>query len=155
MKNLIENVQIVEAIAPQAGAAITGDYISLKKAGHVTVLVHVAQANAAPVAITIEQATVVAGTDSKPLAKDVPIYLVADAGTSDLWVRQTDGVAFTTSATLKHKMVAFEIDAEDLDVAGGFDCITVKTAASDATNITSALYVVSGLRYGPGSVIAD
>lgn len=153
--NLIENAQIVEAIAPQAGAAITGDYISLKNASHVTVLVHVAQANAAPVAITIEQATAVAGTGSKALATDVPIFLVADAATSDVWVRQPDGVAYTTTAALKHKLVAFEIDAEDLDVANGFDCITVKTAASDAANITSALYVVGGLRYGPKSVIAD
>ena len=41
--NLIEKVKIVEAIAPQAGAAITGDYVSLKKAGHVTVVVDIAQ----------------------------------------------------------------------------------------------------------------
>lgn len=54
--NLIEKVKIVEAIAPQAGAAITGDYVSLKKAGHVTVVVDIAQGHADPVAITIEQA---------------------------------------------------------------------------------------------------
>lgn len=155
MKNLIENTQIVEAIAPQAGAAITGDYISMKKAGHVTVLVHINQANAAPVAITLEQATAVAGTGSKALVTEVPVFLVADAATSDTWVRQTDAVGFTTSADLKHKIVAFEVDAEDLDVANGFDCLTVKTAASNAANITSAVYVASKLRYGPASLIAD
>lgn len=153
--NLVENFQIVEAIAPQAGAAITGDYISMQKANHVTVLVHIAQANAAPVAITIEQATAVAGTASKALATAVPIYLVADAATSDLWVAQTAAVAYTTTATLKHKLVAFEIDAEDLDVANGFDCITVKTAASDATNITQAAYICGKLRYGTASLITD
>ena len=153
--NLIEKTQIVEAIAPQAGAAITGDYISLKNAGHVTVLVHVTQATADPVAITIEQATAVGGTGSKAITNAVPIYLVADAATSDVWVRQTDAVAYTTSATTKHKLVAFEIDAVSLDVAGGFDCITVKTAASHATNLTSAVYVLSDLRYGPGTAIAD
>jgi hypothetical protein len=153
--NLIEKTQIVEAIAPQAGAAITGDYISMKKAGHVTVLVHIAQGHADPVAITIEQATAVAGTGSKPIAKDVPIYLVADAAASDVWVAQTAGVAYTTSAALKHKLIAFEINAEDLDVAGGFDCITVKTAASNALNVTSAVYVLSDLRYGAGTAIVD
>ncbi|NLW80516.1 MAG: hypothetical protein GXY42_02425 [Desulfovibrionales bacterium] len=154
--NLIEKVKIVEAIAPQAGAAITGDYVSLKKAGHVTVVVDIAQGYADPVAITIEQATKVDGTGSKPLAVDVPIYLVADAATSDAWVRQTDDVEFTTSATLKHKLVAFEIDASALDVAGGFDCVTVKTAASNALNLTQAYYVLSDLRYGVGaSVIVD
>lgn len=153
--NLVENFQIVEAITPQAGAAITGDYISLKNANHVTVLVHIAQGHADPVAITIEQATAVAGTGSKAIAKDVPIYLVADAATSDLFVAQTPGVGLSSGAALKHKIIAFEIDAEDLDVAGGFDCLTVKTAASNALNLTSALYVVSGLRYGNKSLIAD
>lgn len=146
--NLIEKAKIVEAITPQAGAAITGDYVSLKNAGHVTVLVHIAQGHADPVAITIEQATAVAGTGSKPITNAVPIYLVADAATSDSWVAQTAAVAYTTSAALKHKLVAFEIDASSLDVAGGFDCITVKTAASNALNVTSALYVLSDLRYG-------
>lgn len=154
--NISENVKIVAAIAPQAGAAITGDYVSLKKAGHVTVVVDINQANAAPVAITIEQATKVDGTGSKPLAVEVPIYLIADAATSDEWVRQTDDVAFTTSAATKHKLVAFEINACDLDVAGGFDCVTVKTAASHADNVTQASYILSALRYGVGSsVVVD
>lgn len=154
--NISENVKIVAAIAPQAGGAITGDYVSLKKAGHVTVLVDINQANAAPVAITIEQATAVAGTGSKALAVDVPIYLVVDAATSDEWVRQTDDVEFTTSAATKHKLVAFEINACDLDVAGGFDCVTVKTAASHADNVTQASYILSALRYGVGaSVVVD
>ena len=146
--NLIEKTKIVEAIPQQAGGAITGDYVSLKNAAHVTVVVNVKQATADAVAITIEQATAVAGTGSKPIAKNVPIYLVADAATSDAWVRQADGVAYTTSAAAKSKWVAFEIDAADLDLAGGFDCLTVKTAASHATNVTVGFYVLSDLRYG-------
>ncbi|NCC76951.1 MAG: hypothetical protein EOM08_11015 [Clostridia bacterium] len=147
--NLIEKVKIVEAIAPVVGtSAAAGDYISLKNAGHVTVLVHVTQANAAPVAITIEQAKAVAGTDSKIITNAVPIYLVADAATSDAWVRQTDAVAFTTSAATKHKLVAFEIDAASLDQANGFDCICVKAAASDTANLVAAQYILSDLRYG-------
>jgi len=154
--NLVENAKIVEAITPQAGAAITGDYISMQNASHVTVLVHIAQGHADPVAITIEQATKVDGTGSKPLVKEVPIFLVADCATSDAWVRQTDAVALTTSAALKHKIIAFEIDAEDLDIAGGFDCLTVKTAASNALNLTSAMYVCGKLRYGAEkSLIVD
>lgn len=154
--NLIENAQVVEAIHPQtAGNAITGDCISMKKAGHVTVLVHITQANAATSEITLEQATSVSAGDAKAMAKDVPIFLVADCATSDLWVRQTDAVAYTTSATLKHKLVAFEVDAEDLDVANGFDCLRVKVGASNVANLVAAQYVCGKLRYGPASVIAD
>ena len=154
--NLVENFKIVEAIAPQAGAAITGDYVSMKNASHVTVVVNINQANAATVAITVEQATSVDGTGSKALAVDVPIFLCADAATSDALAAQTPGVAYTTSATLKHKIVVFEIPAEALDVANGFNAITVKTAASNAANITQASYILSGLRYGAAkSVITD
>ena len=147
--NLIEKVKIIEAIAPVVGtSAAAGDYISLKNAGHVTVLVHVTQANAATTAITIEQAKAVAGTDSKVITNAVPIYLVADAATSDAWVRQTDDVDYTTDATLKHKLIAFEIDASSLDLANGFDCITVKAGASNVANLISAQYILSDLRYG-------
>lgn len=151
--NLVENFQIVEAIAPQVGAAITGDYISLKNVNHVTVLVHITQDNAAPVAITLEQATAVAGTGSKAITKTVPVFLVADAATSDLFVAQTPAVGFTTDAAVKHKIVAFEVRAEDLDE--GYDCLTVKTAASNAANLTSAVYIAGGLRFGNKSLIAD
>lgn len=149
--NLIEKAKVVSAFKPQAGgSAIAGDYISLKNAGHVTVLVHVNQANAATVAITIEQAKAVAGTDSKAIANEVPIYLVADAATSDAWVAQTAAVSYTTTDTLKEKLVAFEIDAASLDLANGFDCICVKAGASNAANILSAQYILSDLRYGSG-----
>ena len=78
--NISENAHIVSAIAPQAGgSAIVGSYINLKNATHVTIMVHVNQANAAPVALTIEQAKAVAGTGSKAITEPVQIYLVDDA----------------------------------------------------------------------------
>ena len=154
--NISENTHIVSAFKPQAGgSAIVGDYINLKNASHVTVLVHVNQANAATIALTIEQATAVAGTGSKAITEAVPIYLVADAATSDVWVRQTDAVSYTTSAALKEKLVAFEVDVSTLDIAGGFDCLCVKAGASDAANIVSATYVMTGERYHGRSAIVD
>ena len=154
--NISENTHIVSAFGPQAGgSAIAGDYISLKNASHVTVLVHVTQGNASTVALTLEQATAVAGTGSKAITEAVPIYLVADADTSDVWVRQTDAVSYTTSAALKTKLVAFEVDVNTLDTNGGFDCLCVKAAASNAANILSAQYIVTGERYHNTSMIVD
>lgn len=93
--NISENTHIVSAFGPQAGgSAIAGDYISLKNASHVTVLVHVTQGNASTVALTLEQATAVAGTGSKAIAEAVPIYLVADADTqSSLVTSPSDSLA--------------------------------------------------------------
>jgi len=137
---LPEVTKIVEAITPQAGAAITGDYVSLKNVHRAFVVVHVNQAEVNTMAISIEQATVVAGGDTKVITVVVPIWANEDCAASDALVRQTDAVNFTTSAAQKHKVVVFQIDPSILDLANGFDCITVKTGASNAGNLTSAMY---------------
>jgi hypothetical protein len=154
---LPEQCKIVEAITPQAGAALTGDYVSMKNAHRAFVLVHINQAAANTVAITIEQATSVAAGGSKAITTAVPIWADEDCVTSDALVRQTDAVAFTTSAATKHKLVIFQIDAATLDDANGFDCITVKTGASNAGNITAATYILETRYPGatPPSAIVD
>ncbi len=145
--NIAETAKLVEALKPQAGGALTGAYVSLKNYSKAFVVVHINQANAATMAITIEQATVVAGSDSKVITKNVPIWVNADCVATDTLVRQTAGVGFTTDAGQKDKLVVFEIDPAQLDVEAGFCCITVKTAASNAANITEAFYLLTEGRY--------
>ncbi|KJR48408.1 hypothetical protein UF75_1206 [Desulfosporosinus sp. I2] len=148
MSYIPEKNKPIEAISPQAGAGITGTYVSLSNSGKCYVLVHINQASAEPVEITIEQATDIEGAGSKALTNVVPIWADQDCAASDSLVRQTDAVAYSTSATLAHKLVVFQINPAQLDVTNGFDCITVKTAASDPTNITAAQYIHSDLRFG-------
>lgn len=138
--NLPQVCKIVEAITPQAGAAITGDYVSLKNAHKCWIVVHVNQANAATMAITIEQATAVAPSGSKAITVVVPIWSNLDCAASDTLVERTAAVSYTTDAGVKQKIIIFEIDPATLELSGGFDCITVITAASNAANITSAVY---------------
>lgn len=155
---LPENCKIVEAIVPQVGAAITGDYVSLKNADKCFVVVHVAQGNAAQMTISIEQASGVAPTGSKPITVVVPIWSNLDCAATDTLVRRTDAVNYQLDVALKHKVVVFQIDPSFLDIANGFDCITVKTGASHADNITEAMYYLTGLRYQqatPPSAIID
>jgi len=154
--NLTGKSHPVLAIAPQAGgSAIAGDYISMKKTEHVTIEVIVAQGNATPPAITLHQATEVAGTGNKALAKDVGILLVASAAASDVVVKQTSGVAFTPGAALANKIVIFEVPVDALDIDNGFDCIQVRAGASNALNLISATYWCSGERYHGKSKIVD
>jgi len=145
--NILEEAKLVEAITPQAGGAITGAYVSLKNYAKAYVIVHINQAAANTVAISVEQATTVAGGGSVVITKAVPIWADLDEAASDALVRATDAVNYTTDAGVKHKVIVFEIDPALLNVAGGFDCITVKTGASAAGNITSALYLLVGARY--------
>jgi hypothetical protein len=140
MINLPEGLKPIEAITPQAGAAITGYYISLKNAVRVYVVVHINQAAANTVGITLEQATSIAAGATTPITVSVPIWANEDCVASDRLVEQTAAVGFTTSAAQKHKMVVFEVDPATL--APTFDCLTVKTGASAAGNITSAMYYV-------------
>jgi len=155
MCNIPECCKPVEAITPQAGGVIIGAYVSLRDAEKCFVLVHVNQANAATMGITIEQATDVTGTGSKAITYAVPIWADQDCAATDALVRQNDAVAFTTSATLKRKLIIFQIDPSHMDVNNGFDCITVKTAASDVSNITAAQYILSDLRYGGSTPPSD
>ncbi|MBU2548370.1 MAG: hypothetical protein KKB20_08180 [Proteobacteria bacterium] len=156
---LPEQAKMIEALEPAADAAgRTGAYVSLKNAGRAFVVVHIDQGNAATVALTVEQATAVAGTGSKALTNNAPIWANQDCAAGDTLVRQTDAKSFTTSAAVKHKMVVFQIDPASLDVANGFDCITVKSGASNEANITQALYILTDLRYAqatPPSAIED
>lgn len=138
---LPEQYKIVEAMPNATDAAgRTGDYVSLKNALMAYVFVDIKQGNAATIAITIEQATAVAGTASKAITVAVPIWSNLDTAASDTLVRRTDAVAYTTDAGVKNKQVIFQIDPATLDLAGGFDCITLKTGASDVANLTSATY---------------
>lgn len=158
-KTFSQNLPPIEAIAQgSTGDAnpLDGDYISMKNAPNgVAVVVHIDQANAATIAISINQATAVAGTGAKALANSVPIFTNLDCAAGDLLTRQTDAVSYTTDAGVKHKIVIFEIRPEDLDVANGFDCISVSCAQSNAANLIGAVYVPLGRRYANESMIAD
>lgn len=155
-----EGVMEVNAVRPQAGGAITGDYISLKNVNMAWVVVTIYQDTADQVAITIEQATDVSNslTDSKAITNVVPIFANEDCASSDAFTRQTDAVSFTTSvADDVIKKVIFQIDPALLDVNNDFDCITVKTAASDVTNLTEAHYLCE-MKYKkevPPTIITD
>ncbi|MFA6165394.1 MAG: hypothetical protein WC700_02175 [Gemmatimonadaceae bacterium] len=156
--SLSENMKIVELLAPAADAGgRTSDYISLKNYIKAFIVVHITQGNAATIALTPKQATAVAGTAVKVLANAVRIWSDLDTAASDTLVARTAAVDYTTDAGVKNKIVVFEIDPETLDVAGGFDCITVLTGASNVANITQAMaYLVP--RYAqatPPSAIVD
>lgn len=145
---LLEQGNVVNLLGPAADAAgRTGAYVSLKHAHKASIVFKVTQGNAATILITPLQASAVAGTGSKALSADVPIYVNLDTAAGNDWVRVADGKNYTTDAAVKIKQVRFDINPDALDVANGFDCIGVSTGASNAANITSADAVLGPLRY--------
>jgi hypothetical protein len=151
--SLPQQLKAVIGLAPAADAGgRTGTYVTLKNAHKAFIIVQITQGNAATVALTPFQAKNVAALSEKVLSNVVAIYANLDTGASDLLVRATDAVNYTTDAGVKNKMIVFEIDPGSLDTNNGFDCITIKTGASNAGNITSALYLLGPHRY-PGAAM--
>jgi hypothetical protein len=150
--------KIVQALKPAADAGgRTGVYVSLKGYEEAYLVVSIDQGNAATIALTPYQAQDVSATGEKVLG-NVPIWADQDCAASDLLVRQTDAANFTTSAAVKQKVVVFKIAAAALDVANGFKAVVIKTGASNAANITSAMWLLVGARYaqeGPPSAIVN
>lgn len=136
---LPEELKLVSLLAPAADAAgRTGAYVTLKNCFRAYIVVHMTQGNAATVALTINQASAVAGTGAKVITNTVRIWSNLDMAASDALVSRTAAVNYTTDAGVKLKMVVFEIEPVALDLDNGFDCITVATGASNAANITAA-----------------
>jgi hypothetical protein len=142
-----EKVHVVDVLTPAADASgRSSDAVSLKNAsGPVIVEASINQGNAATVAVTLQQCTAVDGTGAKALTVNVPIYVSQDVGgaSGDVLTRQSDGVAFTTSAALTRKTIRFVVDPSTLDLANGFDCLRFTTGASNAANITAGRVIVA------------
>ncbi|MEN6567193.1 MAG: hypothetical protein ABFC57_12935 [Veillonellales bacterium] len=142
MQCLPENCKIITALAPAADAAgRTGAAVSLKNVNRAWVLFNVTQGNAATINLSVQQAASIAGTP-KALTNATQIWANVDVSANDTLVRQTNDVSFTTDAGVKNKLVAFQINPTELDTANGYDCITVVTGASNAANITSAMFIL-------------
>lgn len=137
-----ENGAFVTALNPAADAAgRTSVYFSLKNAKKALFVVDITQGNAATVALTLSQATTVAGGNAKALSAVQRIWATEDISTTVVPTQQTAAASYTTGAALATKKVLIEIDPATLDVAGGFDCIAITTGASNAANITACTLV--------------
>jgi hypothetical protein len=139
--SLAEWFSIAEALPPAADAAgRTGAYVKVGKADKVYLVYHINQGNAAQVALTPQQAQDTSGTNAKPISA-TQIWSNEDEVTSDLLTKQVNAANYTTSAATKHKVVIFEISPQDcMDMANGFNTIAAQTGASNAGNITAAMF---------------
>lgn len=140
----------VEVLNPATDAAgRTGKWIHALAAAKYAIVVHITQGNAATVQLSVLQATKNDGTGSKAIGSNVKIFANLDTSTSDALAAQADATTFTTDAAVKNKLVVLEVEASQLDLANGFDHLTVSTGASNVANITQAEVIPLGMRY-PG-----
>lgn len=138
---LPQNLPLAEVLNPAADAAgRTGFYVNTKFAHKLFFVAHITQGNAATVALSVLQATSAAGAGSKALANNARIWANLDTATkANVLTRQADAVSFTTDAAVKNKVVVIEVDPAMLDLANGFNFVTISTGASNVANITQAM----------------
>ena len=159
---------IIPAIVPlDLQTARDGDWVSLKNAKGCLVVVFKGAGTAGDdPSITIEQASDVAGTGAKVLNAITEFYKKIGTLTSvGTWtkVTQTADELVTVDAVSAEAegLWAFNVEADQLDVDNGFDCIRVRVAdVGTNAQLGCALYLLHGLRYGDApdgliSAIAD
>lgn len=155
-KLFAETHQVVSGFVPtESGAAETGDYVSFKNFNRCTVIYFTDSGIAGDdPTLTFSQATLVDGTDDKPLTVVTTIHHKADADLTTLGVNtkvsQTAAATFTdaTHGELQ-KIYQIDVTAEELDVANSFTCMRVSVADTGTTGQEAAmLYIMSEPRYG-------
>lgn len=145
---LSEQVKFVTGLDSVVPSTSTPDYVSLKNWERICIII--LQKNATTVtgsAITVKQATAVAGTSEKAVSF-TKAYRNVDTGAADVLSEFTvTSDTFTTqSVNSKNAMYVIEIKAEDLDVNNGFDCIRAGTGDATAATIT-VLYALFGAKF--------
>ncbi|AMS41168.1 hypothetical protein [Aminobacter aminovorans] len=128
-QHILEKLQIAAGFVPVSMAtAPTEDWVSLKNYGRMTVVFFKAAGTAGDdPTLTLEQATAVAGTGAKALNfTRIDVKQGADLFAVGQFTTVTQAAANTytdaTSAEVQAIWV-LDVEAEDLDVDGGFDCI--------------------------------
>lgn len=156
---LVENCKVVVGAVPidTTGAAVDGDYVSLKGYSHCTIIImQGAWAGGTP-AVTLVQATDVSGTSEKALGFDY--YWLGTALTDDNYAKTAVTSDTYNLAATANRVNIIEIEASDLDIDNGFDCLAIDIASPGSNaDLISVVYILSGTRYpmaDPITAIAD
>jgi hypothetical protein len=141
----VDSFAFVHAVRAVVPSSTTPPYVSLKGYDHITFLV--SYKNATTVtgsAITLSQATAVAGTSAKTLAFTTMFAAVNDAASVAVTQTAVSANTFTTDATnSQNGFYVIEVDASTLDLQNGFDCIALGTGNATAATI-DAWYIMGG-----------
>lgn len=155
---LDEQVALVQATSIAALATTAGDaaYVSMKGYERCCIIIDVTNGSTVTGgAVTLLQATAVAGTGEKPLGF-TRMLANTDVGAGQaLTETAVSNNTFTTGTTNSKRLrYVLDVQASDLDVANGFDCLRVDVASmANATGMVS--YILYGAKYSGASPMAD
>jgi len=138
-----ERFKFVDATAGPVttNGAVTGQYISAKTANRITLSLQFTQAVGHATAITLKEATAVAGTGVQTVANTMEVWSNLATATDDTLVKRADATGYTLGSGIAKMMVVFDIDPARL--SDGFDCVGFSIAdSSQATNFVSGQWII-------------
>lgn len=144
---LIESFKPVWACEPKSysGTANTIKYASLKLYDRIMILIQTGAWAAGTAAVTLKQATEVAGTTNKALA--FTTMWVNTAGAPDTFTKTTV-TSNTFNLDTANLLYIIEVVASDLDVDNAYDCIGVNIATPGANaDFYGVTYLLGNARY--------
>lgn len=143
-----------------SNGGVTCDYISMKHAHKVWIVVNAHQAVGHATTIQPRWATAVAGTSVANITNSVNWWLNADVSSTDTLAAQTAGTLGTFNVAATNQLMVIEIDPAAIIATAGdtFDCLGCVVAdSSQATDFVQVTYIVDH-RYPqttPPTVITD
>lgn len=153
MKPLGNLFDIVPVIVPlDLQTARSGDYVSLKNAQGVCFVVFKGVGTAADDPdFTVQQASDVAGTGAKDVTFTQVYKKQGTLTAVGSWTSETQAASATYSAdgtsAEEQAVYVIQIDADELDVDNGFDCVTMNAAdVGGNAQLGCVLAILYGLR---------
>lgn len=158
---LIENGKFVYAFPHGSPSTASCPYISMKNYNRLTIFLLVDKdSTGATSAITMNQATAVAGTSAKAM-NTFFVDSIVDAASGTLGgaitavgdttasTTVTAGTFTTATTASKNALYIIEVNAKDLDQANSFDCVSLGLGNSSSSThvVISALYYLRDPRY--------
>lgn len=126
------------------GAAMTAKYVSLKNYDRLRIIISTGAWAGGTAAVTLSQATAIAGTSAKALGMSFVWITASGADTPT----KTTVASNTFNLDTANQVYYLEVVASDLDVDNGFDCVTLAVASPGGNNdFYSVVYDLVGARY--------
>lgn len=155
--HMVEHEKFIWAVEPKSysGAAATKKWVSLKSYGQITIVINTGAWAGGTAAVTVEQATAVAGTGNKAVSF---VDYWDDLTTSGTLVKKA-AASNTFNLDTANKMYVIHIDDRMLDLANGYTCVSIAVASPGANvDLYGVVYVLSDARYKqatPPSALVD
>lgn len=169
---MVETGKFVYAFPHGTPSTAIPPYVSMKNYNRLTIILLVDKdSTGATSAITVNQATAVAGTGTKALNTFI-VDSVVDAASGTLGgaitavgdttasVTVTAGTFTTATTASKNAIYVIEVNAKDLDVTNSFDCVSVGLGNSSSSThvVITGLYILRDPRFAdqsPPTAILD